>query len=69
MLDTLASALRRWGPDLRMYYLGNRRSPLHTSPIWTDSAVNTESASALATSLLPKASPASPAGLPDNLIT
>jgi S-DNA-T family DNA segregation ATPase FtsK/SpoIIIE len=53
VLDTLASALRRWGPDLRMYYVGNRRSPLHASPTWTEAAVDAQGAAALAKALLP----------------
>ncbi len=37
-LHAIAVALRRWRPDLPLYYFGSRRSRLATLPLWTSAA-------------------------------
>lgn len=53
VLRSLSASLRRFSPDGRMYYVGNRRSPVHADDLWTDVALDPESAAALARALLP----------------
>ena len=53
VLGSLAAALRTFAPDGRLYYVGNRRSPVHAAGIWTDMAVTVDEVTALARSLVP----------------
>ncbi|MBO9556706.1 FtsK/SpoIIIE domain-containing protein [Cellulomonas sp.] len=54
VLRSLSASVRRALPSVRMAYVGNRRSPVHsTDGVWTDVALDPESAAALAKSLLP----------------
>lgn len=54
VLTSIATSLRRFAPDGRLYYVGNRRSPVHAAPVWTETAVSAEDAAALARRLLPE---------------
>ncbi|MEN0130116.1 MAG: FtsK/SpoIIIE domain-containing protein [Brevundimonas sp.] len=51
-LASLAASLRRWSPEARRYYIGNRRSPVHTGP-WSEIALDADDAAGLARALLP----------------
>lgn len=54
VLRSLSASVRRALPTARMAYVGNRRSPVHSiEGVWTDVALDPESAAALAKSLLP----------------
>jgi S-DNA-T family DNA segregation ATPase FtsK/SpoIIIE len=53
VLGSLAASLRTFAPDGRLYYVGNRRSPVHAAGVWTDVAVTTDEVTALARSLVP----------------
>ncbi|WP_432457617.1 FtsK/SpoIIIE domain-containing protein [Cellulomonas iranensis] len=53
VLTALATSLRRFAPDGRLYYVGNRRSPVRAADVWTDVAVSPDEAATLARSLLP----------------
>ena len=53
VLGSLSAALRTFSPDGRLYYVGNRRSPVHGAGIWTDVAVTVDEVTALARSLVP----------------
>jgi len=53
VLAALATALRRYSPDGRLYYVGNRRSPVRAADVWTEVAVSPDEAAALARRLLP----------------
>ncbi|MGN8244445.1 FtsK/SpoIIIE domain-containing protein [Cellulomonas soli] len=54
VLASIATSLRRYAPQGRLYYVGNRRSPVHAAPVWTETAVSAEDAAALARRLLPE---------------
>ena len=56
VLRSLASALRRYAPEGRLFYFGSRRSPLHAADFWTRVAVDPDDIAALARELLPEAS-------------
>ncbi|MDO8122242.1 FtsK/SpoIIIE domain-containing protein [Isoptericola sp. b490] len=51
-LAALGSALRRFDPDARLYFLGGRRSPVHAAGVWTRTAAGADEAAALASALL-----------------
>jgi S-DNA-T family DNA segregation ATPase FtsK/SpoIIIE len=53
VLTTLATSLRRFAPDARLCYVGNRRSPAHAAGVWSEAAVTPDEAAELARSLLP----------------
>jgi S-DNA-T family DNA segregation ATPase FtsK/SpoIIIE len=53
VLRSLATSMRRAMPGARLYYVGNRRSPVHAAGIWDDVALDPEQAAALARAVLP----------------
>ena len=52
-LRGLAQCLRRWQPDIPMYYFGPKRSVVGREPAWTASAKDHDSMRALATDIMP----------------
>ncbi|MDR1512385.1 MAG: FHA domain-containing protein [Propionibacteriaceae bacterium] len=52
-LRGLAQSLRRWRPDLPMYYFGPKRSAVGREAAWTDTATNPEDMRALAGEITP----------------
>jgi S-DNA-T family DNA segregation ATPase FtsK/SpoIIIE len=62
VLTTLATTLRRFAPEAPLYYVGNRRSPVHAAEVWTEVAVTPDDAAALAKSLLPVLGEPTPTG-------
>jgi S-DNA-T family DNA segregation ATPase FtsK/SpoIIIE len=50
-LASLAASLARFDPETRLYYLGSARSPLASSPLWTDTALTPSEAAELAKDL------------------
>jgi len=52
-LASLAASLRRWSPEARRYYVGNRRSPVHAGR-WSEIALDADDAAGLARALLPE---------------
>ena len=63
VLGSLSVALRTSAPDGRLYYVGNRRSPVHAAGVWTDVAVTVDEAVALARSLVPDLTEAPVSGM------
>ncbi|MEZ0112317.1 S-DNA-T family DNA segregation ATPase FtsK/SpoIIIE [Catenulispora sp. EB89] len=51
-VGTLAAAFHRWRPDARLYHFGDIRSPWAQAPIWSDEALDVESAADVAKNLL-----------------
>lgn len=51
-LGALSASLRRHAPNGRLYYIGNRRSPVQASGVWTGVALTPEDAADLAAALL-----------------
>ncbi|MFT4108301.1 FtsK/SpoIIIE domain-containing protein [Propionicimonas sp.] len=54
-LRAVVHALHRWRPGLPLYYVGPRRSGVHSEPIWTGTATELEAISELAAALKPLA--------------
>ncbi len=52
-LRGLAQGLRRWKPDLPMYYFGPRRSVVRQEPAWTATALDPDMMKALAAEIAP----------------
>ncbi|KQV07158.1 FtsK/SpoIIIE domain-containing protein [Leifsonia sp. Root112D2] len=50
-LRAIAESMRRFDPEVRMYYFGNARSPLTKLVDWTEAAVTVEAVAALAKDL------------------
>jgi S-DNA-T family DNA segregation ATPase FtsK/SpoIIIE len=59
-LATVIASLRRWQPDIRLFYVGSRRSTLATLPDWERAAVIDAEASELAAALPGLAGEAAP---------
>jgi len=51
-LEALAAAVRRWSPDAPLYYVGNRRSPVHSRGRWAGVALDPAAAAELAREVL-----------------
>lgn len=54
-LRAVCRSLRRWQPTLPMYYIGPRRSVVHTDPVWTSAALDQDAIKELAATLKPLA--------------
>ncbi|MGC3995887.1 MAG: FtsK/SpoIIIE domain-containing protein [Propionicimonas sp.] len=52
-LRAVAHALHRWRPLLPLYYVGPRRSTVHSEPLWTQVATDQDAIAALAATLKP----------------
>ncbi|MCX7523195.1 FtsK/SpoIIIE domain-containing protein [Microbacterium sp. STN6] len=50
-LAAIAASVHRFDPAIRLYYLGNARSPQSRSPLWTEAATTVETVAALAKDL------------------
>lgn len=62
VLRSLAAALRRFRPDGDLFYVGQRRSPVHAHDVWTDVALSPDDTAALARRLLPVLGEPAPEG-------